>query len=233
MIRTGALALALSLAAAAAGAQDAPVATAPPPAPDIDAIAAVLDDPQAYSTDVDEEPAPVPPYSPPPYTPLAVSPQPMFLPPLPPRIVSRPKLDRPVLIDETGLTPEGPLAPPELGYDMRVRANIANAQGRQGPLDGGWTVAAADGAKLYNLQLVDPGDSPISLEGAWRSLQRRGVGTTGLIASFERGEASLVVRFARRSGETPTVMTLTPLVDGSWSGQMWEDGKVLSVTMRR
>lgn len=237
MIRPGALALVLTLAATTAGAQDAPMPTAPDPFDD--AIADVLADPEAYATDVEEEPAPEPVPAPvvaPPPTipaPVAVAPQPMILPPLPPQVVTRPKLERPVNIDETGMTPEGPLAPQELGYDMRVRASIASAQGRQGQLDGGWTVAGSDGTKLYSLQLVDPGDSITSLEGAWRSLQRQGLGTTGLIAGFERGATSLVVRFSRRSADNPTVLTLQPTIDGSWTGEMWEDGQTRPVTMRR
>lgn len=248
MIRPGALALALSLAAAAASAQDAPA----------DPIADLLANPDAYATDVEEATPDLPPLgevpaqpgkgaeapgvsAASPLSPFGTAPprgehptpQPMTLPPLPPQVVTRPKLDRPVNINEAGLTPEGPLAPQELGYDMRMRANIATAQGRQGQLDGGWTVAGADGTKLYSLQLVDPGDSVTSLEGAWRSLQRQGLGTTGLITGFERGAASLVVRFSRRSADNPTVLTLQPAVDGSWTGEMWEDGSTRPVTMRR
>jgi hypothetical protein len=262
LIRPGALALVLMLAATTAGAQDAPVTTAPDPLADAigdvladpEAYATDVEEPdlpplgevppkggKGGKGATAPESAGVSPLSlfgtAPPGgeqpRPVAVAPQPMTLPPLPPQIVTRPKLERPVNINETGLTPEGPLAPQELGYDMRVRANIASAQGRQGQLDGGWTVAGSDGTKLYSLQLVDPGDSITSLEGAWRSLQRQGLGTTGLITGFERGATSLVVRFNRRSADNPTVLTLQPTIDGSWTGEMWEDGQTRPVTMRR
>lgn len=215
------LALVLSLAAPAAMAQDAPVATAPDQSTDLeeDTIGDLLDEAE------DAAPAPPVQTAPPPAAPAVV-----YGPPL---SYQRPRLDRPVNIDERGLTPEGPLQPQELGYDMRVRASLANAQGRQGPLDGGWTVASADGTKLYNLQVVDPGDGTYALEGAWRSLQRQGIGTTGLLSSLDRSAASLSIRFYRREGGDPTVFTLSPLLDGSWRGEMWEDGATKPVVMRR
>jgi len=231
LIRAAAIiGLILGLAAPAARAQDAPVATAAPDQStdlESDAIGDLLADPEAYEPEAPEPAAPPPAPVP---APLVIAPPPLYV---PPPVVVRPRLERPVNVDEAGLSPEGPLGAPELGYDLRLRAGVASAQGRQGALDGGWTVAGADGAKLYNLQLVDPGDGMGMLEGAWRSLQRQGVGTTGLLTSLDRGPTALSVRFSRRTPENITVLTLQPAVDGSWTGEMWEDGAVKPVTMRR
>ena len=49
-------------------------------------------------------------------------------------------LDRPVMIDETDRSPDGPPTPLDLGYEARIRGSASSAQGLLGPLDGGWTV---------------------------------------------------------------------------------------------
>lgn len=245
-IRGLALALALSLAAPAAMAQDdAPIATAPDNSTDMeeDAIGDLLADPEAFEAPTQPLAPGLPPLEEVPAPPvIAVQPQPAPTPvqpapqPQPPPVYAlptRPQLDRPVNIEERGVSPDGPLQGAELGYDMRMRAGVANAQGRQGPLDGGWTVAAADGVRLYNLQVVDPGDGTYALEGAWRSLQRQGIGTTGLLSSLDRAATTLSIRFYRREGGQPTVLTLNPLPDGSWTGELWEEGATTLVTMRR
>ncbi len=210
----------------------APVVTAPaepdsqPPAYDPigDAIAASL--PPDQSTDQEPDapttasPAPVAPaWTPPPPRPLVITP-------------SRPSLDRPVMIDEIGKTPDGPPTPTDLGYESRIRASVASAQGLQGPLDGGWTVRSTYGVAVMSLQLVDRGNGYGQLEGAWRTLDGP-VGKVGLIDSLDRQPAVLTIRITKGPGKPVTVLSLAPMSDGSWAGDIMDEYGVHQVTMRR
>ncbi len=141
--------------------------------------------------------------------------------------------DRPVMVDELGVTPELPPGPAALGYDARIRASSDAAEGLQGPLDGGWIVTGADGRDLVVLQLVDPGDGSGRLEGAWRDLTTPdGVEPVGLINSMERGVTDLTVRFQPR-GAGGVILQIHPDAKGDWSGQMFDNGQATPVTMRR
>ncbi len=141
-----------------------------------------------------------------------------------------PVLDRPVMIDESDRSPEGPPTALDLGYEARIKGSAASAQGLQGPLDGGWTVRAQDGTALYGFQLVDRGGYG-PLEGAWRAMG--GSGRVGLIDSLDRVGSILTVRISRGYGRPPTVMTLTPNSDGSWAGDLADESGTRAVTMRR
>ncbi len=147
-----------------------------------------------------------------------------------PAAPSRPALDRPVMLDETGRTPDGPPTPVDLGYEARIRGSAASAQGLQGPLDGGWTVRGPDGTALYGFQLVDRGGYG-PLEGAWRAIG--GSGRVGLIDSLERQGSILIVRITRSYGRPTTVLTLTAGGDGGWVGDMTDEAGTRPVTMRR
>ncbi|MDQ0466190.1 hypothetical protein QO010_003983 [Caulobacter ginsengisoli] len=151
--------------------------------------------------------------------------------PIPPqRLTVR---DRAVTLDELGVTPEGPLSPVALGYDARVRASSDAAEGLQGPLDGGWIVTGPDGRGLVVLQLVDPGDGSGRLEGAWRDLTTPdGVEPVGLIDSLDRGAGDLVIRFQPR-GAGGVVLQIRPDAKGDWSGELFDKGQSIPVTMRR
>jgi hypothetical protein len=221
-----------ALVAGGALAQTAPVVTAPaepdsqPPAYDPigDAIAASL--PPDETTDQESDapttapPVPVAPaWTPPPPRPLVITP-------------SRPSLDRPVMIDEIGKSPDGPPTPTDLGYESRIRASVASAQGLQGPLDGGWTVRSSYGVAVMSLQLVDRGNGYGQLEGAWRSLDGP-VSKVGLIDSLDRQPAVLTIRITKAPGKPTTVLSLTPASDGSWAGDIMDEYGVHQVTMRR
>ena len=212
--------------AAARAEPAAPVQTAKPPR---DVIGALLD---GRPTRDDEEPdtagkprtaqdvetsvlpAPTTPTGPPVrYAPIPYAPGP------------RQQLDAPVYIDETGKTPDAAPALRDMSYDSRIRASFAAAEGFQGPLDGGWTLAADDGRGLYALQLVDKRDR---LEGVWRDLRRKGaIDASGLVDDIQRQGSDLVVRFAAATA------TLHGAPDGGWSGDLAEGGKRWKVTLRR
>lgn len=151
----------------------------------------------------------------------------------PPPPSSLPKLDRPVMIDELDRSPEGPKTPTEQAYESRVKSGVLSAQGQQGPLDGPWVVRAG-GADLYAFLLVDKGSGVGPPEGAWRSLRSdRPAGQVGLIEIIDRTPTGLYVRFKPKGMRESIVLTLTAVTPGSYSGELWEDGEVRQVTMRR
>ncbi len=174
-----------------------------------------------------------------PTAPVLLPQTPQAIPPSPPPVVTatprrpappHPTLDRPVMIDETDRSPEGPPSPLDLGYEARIRGSASSAQGLLGPLDGGWTVRGADGAALYGLQLVDRGGGG-GLEGAWRAMG--GSGRVGLIESLDRQGSLLTIRINRGSGRPLTVLVLTAGADGSWAGDISDEAGTRAVTMRR
>lgn len=223
-MRLGLAILLLALAAGGARAQSAPGPDAQSPASDPigDAISAAL--PPDQSTD--EEPEPPSAAVPPPAG-TAPPPRPRVAAPAP-----RPGLDRPVMLDETGRSPDGPPTPVDLGYEMRIRGSAASAQGLQGPLDGGWTVRSTYGQPVLALQLVDRGQGYGQLEGAWRGLDGR-PGKVGLIDSLDRQPGTLTIRITRAPGARTTVISLAPASDGSWSGQIMDELGVHPVSMKR
>lgn len=142
----------------------------------------------------------------------------------------RQQLDRPVRIDETGRTPDRPPSERDLAYEQRIRASFAAAEGFQGPLDGGWTLAAGSD-DLFALQLVD---KPDRLEGVWRDLRRKGaLGASGLVDQISRQGGELTLRFQARASGPQTVAVLHATPDGRWSGDIEDAGQRKSVVLRR
>lgn len=198
-----------------APATDAPITTAPPvqtpspaPAP-----------PQApYQAPPQTVPSGPRPYAPPPPISYARPPQ--------------PAVGDPVHIDELGKTPDGPPTPTDLNYEARIRGSFASAQGMQGPLDGRWVLRAADGAALYDLQLVDKNNGV--LEGAWRDPRRRGAAdSSGFVDTIQRIGGAVTARFQVRASGQQASLSLSVQADGAWAGELTEGGERRAVTMRR
>lgn len=212
-------ALALLLPPALATAQDTEPA---------DPIGALID--QQNGAEIDEETAetlgaPEPARTPPPAPPAGYVPS-----------YARPSasgLDRPVMIHETGLSPDGPPDLSQQTYESRVRGSIAAAQGLQGPLDGAWSLTDAAGTRLYAFQMVDPGGG-YGLEGAWRDLRRSAaIGDVGVIDSVQRAGDALTLRFVPRQGGEPVVVQLNQAVPGRWTGAITEGSGSADVTLVR
>lgn len=196
------------------------LAAAPVSAQPTDPIGALLDHRDEKPEDPDEAaetPLPLPPLrKPEPVTPYA------YTPPPPPR----PRLTAPVRIEETGKSPDAPPTVRDLAYDTRLKSSFASAQGFQGPLDGGWTLAVKGAEDLYALQLVDRADR---LEGAWRDLRRKGaLNASGLVDDIQRIGTDLTLRL---SGEVRA--TLHGAYDGTWTGELTEAGRTRPVILRR
>ena len=114
-------------------------------------------------------------------------------------------------------------------YEMRVKGSVAAAQSLQGPLDGGWKIAGADGTQLYALQIVDKAGGYGDLEGAWRDVRRPGtVGSTGLIEDLRRDGANVIARFSPKDGQAST-LTLRSTGYEQWSGELVENGATTAV----
>ena len=160
-------------------------------------------------------------------------PEPPTQPPTPiPYASVRPRLTAPVHLEETGKNPDAPPSVDEIAYDTRLKSSAASAQGFQGPLDGGWTLATKDAGDLYALQLVD---RPDRLEGVWRDLRRKGaLGASGLVDDIQRVGQELTLRFSAE-GDVAAAVTavLHGTDDGHWSGELTEGGKQRSVVLRR
>ena len=206
-MRLAVLPILLLLAAAPAGAQPA------------DPIGALLDQIPDEPDEAAEKPLPPAP------EPEAAIPAPVTPPP------RRPQLTEPVHIEETGKTPDAPPTVRDLAYDSRLKSSFVAAQGFQGPLDGGWTLAAKGAEDLYALQLVDRADR---LEGVWRDLRRKGaLNASGLVDDIQRNGADLTLRFAAGGGAAPVTATLHGTYDGAWAGELKEGGRTRSVVLRR
>jgi len=141
----------------------------------------------------------------------------------------KPAAVAPVHVEDADKTPDGPPSVDSLAYDSRVRSSFASAEAFQGPLDGGWTLAA-DGQDLYAFQLADKGHG---VEGAWRDLHRKGaLDGSGLVDAIERDGGRLTLRFAPQPGQVATA-TLQAGAGGVWSGQLVQGGQGRAVTLRR
>ncbi len=122
----------------------------------------------------------------------------------------------------------------DLDMDARIRASAAAAQSLQGPLDGGWTLAGADGKPIYAFQIVDKAGASEPLEGVWRDLrQPESLGDIGVIDSLQRSAVTLTIGFIAKPGDPAVTISLKSQPDGGWSGELREGTQVTPVTLRR
>lgn len=198
------------------------LAAMPAAAQPSDPIGALIDHRDEEPDDPDEaaeKPLPLPPLP----APEAPRPAPYTPPP-------RPQLAAPVRIEETGKNPDAPPSVQDMAYDSRLKSSFASAQGFQGPLDGGWTLAAKGAEDLYALQLVD---RPDRLEGVWRDLRRKGaLDASGMVDDIQRSGADVILRFAA-GADVPVTATLHGTYGGAWSGELTEGGRTRPVVLLR
>ena len=121
-------------------------------------------------------------------------------------------------------------------YAGTVRGGAAAAQSRQGEMDGGWTLAGAQGEALYALQLADTGEGLI--EGAWRAAGGQGAtparSASGFITLASRAEGRMTLWFLEPQADAPTAIKLERAVDGSWRGELTRAPRSpVPVVMRR
>jgi hypothetical protein len=147
----------------------------------------------------------------------------------PEALMLRPKL-RPtgVTIDNYDPRIEAYPDPDDRFYEATVLGGAAAAQGRQGPLDGGWRLSVAGGESLFDFQLSDVGDGQV--EGAWRKVDQARRSGFVLVA---REAGRLTLRFFEPGAAGPDLVVLEPALDGSWRGEMARGGETRAVVMRR
>jgi hypothetical protein len=110
----------------------------------------------------------------------------------------------------------------------RIAASGAAAQALQGPLDGTWRLADAEGRGLYVFAIVDPVTPHASLQGAWRAPDGA---RSGFVDEVHRRRGLLTLRF-RDQGAFVNI-DLHVRRSGEWSGVVRRGGVRLAVTMRR
>ena len=152
--------------------------------------------------------------------------------PVPDWVVARPVVARTgVTIDAYDRRVETPYTWDDQAYDATVRNGAALAQGRQGPLDGGWTLAGADGAPLFGLELTDRGEG---VEGVWRDLGAgEGVRRWGFVAPAAPDGGPLTLQLFGTDASAPMTVTVEPAADGAWLGRLTRDGATTAVRLRR
>ena len=133
-------------------------------------------------------------------------------------------------IDDLGRPLSG--AVPQGAYEARVRGAVERAQTLQGPLDGGWIVADAAGARLFRFQIVDPGYASRDIEGVWSDLRGGGPDATGFFTEVARSGATVTMQLVR-TGAGATTLTLEPRLDGGYAGEMVVGAVRTAVVMRR
>lgn len=119
-------------------------------------------------------------------------------------------------------------------YDQAIRETAAAARARGGPLQGGWTLAGADGQALYRFQFADQGLGLGLAEGAWRDLNGGPrLEGSGFIELVGYDGDKLMLRFYESGPDDPVLVTVKPSATGAWSGQLQRKGSATPVSFKR
>jgi hypothetical protein len=119
-------------------------------------------------------------------------------------------------------------------YDDALRNAAASARADAGPLDGGWTLAAVDGRRMYRFQLLDRGYGLGQAEGAWRDLDGGPrLQGSGFIDQIAYSGDQLTLRFYEADPNDEVLITLKASKAGGWSGQLLRHGEWTQVTFSR
>ena len=118
--------------------------------------------------------------------------------------------------------------------DDAQRNAAASARAEAGPLDGGWTLAAVDGRRMYRFQLLDRGYGFGQAEGAWRDLDGGPrLQGSGFIDQIAYSGDQLTLRFYEADANDEVLITLRASRAGTWSGQLLRHGQWTQVTFSR
>ncbi len=119
-------------------------------------------------------------------------------------------------------------------YDDALRSAAIAARAAAGPLDGGWTLAGADGRQLYRFQFRGHGYGLIEAEGAWRDLdggpRLKG---SGFVDQIGYTGDQLTLRFYEPGATDEVLVTMKPGANGVWAGELRRHGAVVQVSFRR
>lgn len=106
----------------------------------------------------------------------------------------------------------GALATPSPDVGNRIAAAREAEQALQGPLDGAWTLSDTRRRRLFDLQIIDNGET---LGGAWRDPARR----LGPLTDIRRSGATLHFTFDQTPGHTLQI-DLAKSRQGQWRGRL-------------
>ena len=203
---------------AAVSTAPAPQVAQPAPAPPAasPSIESILGAQQAnQTTDEEDEPAKTAPFG------IAAPPAPGTAPPTPSSPQPGPSTPTPYSdIDSKA-------------YGDAILAAARTAQALQGPLDGDWTLAGADGRQIYRFRFANRGLGLTPAEGAWRDLEGRGPGGSGFVASVAYDGDELMLRFNEAGPDDEVVVQVKPTHERRWPGRLWRHGVAVKVTLNR
>ncbi len=133
--------------------------------------------------------------------------------------------------------PPGPVPYSQLdgkAYDDALRGAAIAARAAAGPLDGGWTLAGADGRRLYRFQFQGHGYGLIEAEGAWRDLEGGPrLKGSGFVEQVGYTGDQLTLRFYETGATDEVLVTMKPGANGVWTGELRRHGAVVQVSFRR
>ena len=119
----------------------------------------------------------------------------------------------------------GVLATADADVGNRIQAARQSEQALQGPLDGAWTLRDTGGRRLFDLQLIDTGET---IGGAWRDPAQH----LGPLTDLRRTGVTLHFTIT----ETPDHhlrIDLTKSPQGQWRGRLKSGPTAKPVVMRR
>ena len=140
--------------------------------------------------------------------------------------------------DEAPAAPaQGPVPYGDLdgkAYESALKSAAAAARAAAGPLDGGWTLAAADGHRMYRFQFLDRGYGFSQAEGAWRDLDGGArLQGSGFVDQVGYSAEQLVLRFYESGQSDEVLITVKPSRTGAWAGQLLRHGAWTQVVFTR
>jgi hypothetical protein len=119
-------------------------------------------------------------------------------------------------------------------YSDAVLAAAQAEQALQGPLDGGWSLAGADGRPIYSFRMVDHGQGAAFAEGAWRDLRADAESAaSGFLDSIGYDGEKLMLRFHEAGPDDLVVVTVRSSGARRWPGELWRHGEMARVTLVR
>ena len=139
--------------------------------------------------------------------------------------------------DAGSARPQGPVPYSELdgkAYDSALRSSAAAARAAAGPLDGGWTLADADGRRMYRFQFMDRGYGYSLAEGAWRDLDGGPrLQGSGFVDQVNFSKDELILRFHEADSSDEVLITVKPARTGTWEGLLLRRGSFTQVVFKR
>ena len=184
-------------------------------------------------------PVAAPPSAPPPTTLAAPAPAPPTRPPSIDSLLKSQGANQTTDTDEDAgsARPQGPVPYSELdgkAYDSALRSSAAAARAAAGPLDGGWTLADADGRRMYRFQFQDRGYGYSLAEGAWRDLDGGPrLQGSGFVDQVNFSKDELILRFHETDSSDEVLITVKLARTGTWEGLLLRRGSFTQVVFKR